>query len=139
MQRTTSTQRNLFGQQARKMKKWDQTTFAKSGVKQAKPKDKGKQRAGDDESDGEHVEFEQFPAPFVSCMSSTIFGKSSIDASFQSGMFLVLDRSTFTHNYRYVMLNWLDIFSFLRQCISAKIIHEAGSGSAGSQTLDISY
>jgi len=71
MQRTTSTQRNPFGQQARKTKKWNQTAFAKSGVKQAKPKDKGKQRAGDESGD-EPVEFEQFPAPFVSRMSSTI-------------------------------------------------------------------
>lgn len=69
MQRTTSTQRNPFGQQARKTKKWDQTAFAKTGVKQVKPKRNGKQRADDDEqSEEECFEFEQFPAPFVSSM-----------------------------------------------------------------------
>jgi ATP-dependent DNA helicase MPH1 len=67
IQRTTSTQRNPFGQQARKTKKWDQTAFAKTGSKQVKTKDKGKQRADDDEQlEEESVEFEQFPAPFVS-------------------------------------------------------------------------
>ena len=69
IQRTTSTQRNPFGQQARKTKKWDQTAFAKTGFKQAKTKDKGKQKADDDEQlEEEPVEFEQFPAPFVSSM-----------------------------------------------------------------------
>ena len=69
IQRTTSTQRNPFGQQARKTKKWDQTAFAKTGSKQVKTKDKGKQRADDDEQlEEEPVEFEQFPAPFVSSM-----------------------------------------------------------------------
>jgi ATP-dependent DNA helicase MPH1 len=66
MQRTT-TQRNVFGQQARKTKKWDQTAFAKSGVRPPKSKDKGKGRAEDeDELGDEPLEFEQFPAPFVS-------------------------------------------------------------------------
>ena len=69
IQKTTSTQRNPFGQQARKTKKWDQTAFAKTGFKQVKTKDKGKQRADDDEQlEEEPVEFEQFPAPFVSSM-----------------------------------------------------------------------
>jgi len=64
-QRTTSTQRNIFGQQARKTKKWDQTAFAKSGVRPPKSNDKGK----GDELEDEPIEFEQFPAPFISRMS----------------------------------------------------------------------
>lgn len=65
MQRTTSTQRNVFGHQPAKTKKWDQTAFSKTGVRPPKSKDKGKARA-DDEAEEEPVEFEQFPAPFVS-------------------------------------------------------------------------
>ncbi|KAJ7042488.1 hypothetical protein C8F04DRAFT_1076096 [Mycena alexandri] len=57
--------RNPFGQQAPKTKKWDHTAFAKSGAKRSKSKGKG--RANDDEEEEEEtVEFEQFPAPFVS-------------------------------------------------------------------------
>ncbi|TFK41383.1 hypothetical protein BDQ12DRAFT_679374 [Crucibulum laeve] len=69
LQRSHSTSRNPFGQRARKTKQWDQTAFAKSGLKKAKSKDKGKRRAkyGDeDEDEDEEMEFEQFPAPFVS-------------------------------------------------------------------------
>jgi ATP-dependent DNA helicase MPH1 len=70
LQRTTTTQRNIFGQPARKTKKWDQTAFAKSGIRPPKSKDKGKGRADEDEElEDEHLEFEQFPAPFVSRMS----------------------------------------------------------------------
>lgn len=57
-----------FGKPSRKTKEWDRTAFAKSGWK--KPKDKGKGKAiGDEEEEvgeEEEVEFEQFPAPFVS-------------------------------------------------------------------------
>lgn len=60
-EKTKSDQRSLFGQQAPKTKKWDQTAYAKSGTR----KGKGKGKAGDDSGE-ETVEFEQFPAPFVS-------------------------------------------------------------------------
>ncbi|KAF8895043.1 hypothetical protein CPB84DRAFT_1816042 [Gymnopilus junonius] len=67
LERTKSTPRNPFGQQAPKTKTWDQTAFAKSGIRKPKTKGKGKQKANydEDEQDGEEVEFEQFPAPFV--------------------------------------------------------------------------
>lgn len=69
IQRTKSTPRNPFGQQAPKTKTWDQTAFAKTGLKQGKAKGKGKAKANyDDEEDGdeeETVEFEQFPAPII--------------------------------------------------------------------------
>ena len=66
MERTKSAPRNAFGQQAKKTKQWDQTQFAKTGIRKAKPgKGKGKSFADDDEEE-EEVEFEQFPAPFVS-------------------------------------------------------------------------
>lgn len=70
IQRTRSTPRNPFGQQARKTKQWDQTQFAKSGLKSGKSKGKGKAKAhhGDDSEESD-VEFEQFPAPFVSSTS----------------------------------------------------------------------
>ncbi|KAG1871187.1 hypothetical protein C8R48DRAFT_698038 [Suillus tomentosus] len=64
LQRTKSSPRKPFGQQAPRTKQWDHTVFAKSGWKKPKTvKGKGKDD-GDDEE--EHVEFEQFPAPFVS-------------------------------------------------------------------------
>lgn len=68
LERTKSASRNLFGQQAPKTKTWDQTAFAKSGIRKPKTKGKGKGKAGydGDEEEGEEVEFEQFPAPFVS-------------------------------------------------------------------------
>ena len=60
VERTKSVPRNLFGQQAPKTKKWDQTAFAKSGGS----KGKGKARqANDDEGGQDTVEFEQFPNP----------------------------------------------------------------------------
>lgn len=68
LQKTKSTPRNPFGHQAPKTKQWDQTAFAKSGLKRGKSKGKGKGKAShdDDEEEEEQVEFEQFPAPFVS-------------------------------------------------------------------------
>ncbi|KAJ7655062.1 hypothetical protein DFH06DRAFT_1201495 [Mycena polygramma] len=62
------TPRNPFGQQAPRTKKWDQTAFAKSGMKRTKSTGKGKAKNynDDEEEDEEAVEFEQFPAPFVS-------------------------------------------------------------------------
>ncbi|KAG2123566.1 P-loop containing nucleoside triphosphate hydrolase protein [Suillus clintonianus] len=64
-QRAKSSPRKPFGRQAPQTKQWDHTVFAKSGWK--KPKTvKGKGRSDGDEDDEEHVEFEQFPAPFVS-------------------------------------------------------------------------
>lgn len=62
MQRSKSDHRNPFGHQAPKTKQWDHTAFAKSGWR--KPKSKGK--LNEDEQDEEVMEFEQFPAPFVS-------------------------------------------------------------------------
>ncbi|KAJ7139882.1 hypothetical protein C8R44DRAFT_765650 [Mycena epipterygia] len=65
IQRTKSTPRNPFGQQAPKTKKWDQTAFSKSGLKRGKSKGKGKGAYNNDEEEEEEpVEFEQFPAPF---------------------------------------------------------------------------
>ncbi|KAG1769606.1 hypothetical protein EDD22DRAFT_977468 [Suillus occidentalis] len=67
LQRTKSSPRKPFGQQAPQTKQWDHTVIAKSGWK--KPKNvKGKER-NDGDDDEENVEFEQFPAPFVSGMS----------------------------------------------------------------------
>ena len=83
LQRTNTTQRNLFGQQARKTKKWDQTAFAKSGVRP--PKSKGKGRVDDeDELEDEPLEFEQFPAPFVSRMSLNLDREDSFGFMFSS-------------------------------------------------------
>lgn len=63
--RTKSSPRNPFGKQAPQIRHWNHTAFAKSGWK--KPKSaKGKGRDDGDEDDEEHVEFEQFPAPFLS-------------------------------------------------------------------------
>ncbi|KAJ6574861.1 hypothetical protein B0H19DRAFT_1126072 [Mycena capillaripes] len=67
-QTTRSAPRNPFGQQAPKTKKWDQTAFAKSGNRkygERNAKGKGKATHNDEEEE-EPVEFEQFPAPFVS-------------------------------------------------------------------------
>lgn len=62
MERTTSNSRNLFGSKPKKTKVWDQTAFAQSGQRK-----KGKGRLfEEDEEEEEQVEFEQFPAPFVS-------------------------------------------------------------------------
>ncbi|KAF8898361.1 hypothetical protein BD779DRAFT_1666229 [Infundibulicybe gibba] len=70
IQRTKSAPRNPFGQQAPKTKVWDQTAFAKSGLKRGKSKGKAKARADNHDSGEdfgeEEIEFEQFPAPFVS-------------------------------------------------------------------------
>ncbi|KAJ7783523.1 hypothetical protein DFH07DRAFT_726924 [Mycena maculata] len=65
IQRTKSTPRNPFGQQAPKTKKWDHTEFAKSGWKGVKSRGKGKTVNDEDEEEQEAVEFEQFPAPFM--------------------------------------------------------------------------
>lgn len=71
LQRTKSSPRKPFGQQAPRTRQWDHTVFAKSGWKKPKTvKGKGKDD-GDDEE--EHVEFEQFPAPFVSGMSGVFW------------------------------------------------------------------
>jgi ATP-dependent DNA helicase MPH1 len=66
VQKSKSTPRNPFGQQAKKTKQWDQTAFAKSGLR-GRPKGKGKAKPDDEEEQEEEmIEFEQFPAPFVS-------------------------------------------------------------------------
>jgi ATP-dependent DNA helicase MPH1 len=67
MKRTKSTQRSPFGRQPSKTKRWDHTAFSKSGLRKGKAKEKRKANDGDerDEAD-EAIEFEQFPAPFVS-------------------------------------------------------------------------
>ncbi|CAA7264708.1 unnamed protein product [Cyclocybe aegerita] len=64
IQRSKSSTRNPFGQQARKTKVWDQTAFSKTG-KQGKAKGKGKANGDRDESGEETVEFAQFPAPSI--------------------------------------------------------------------------
>jgi ATP-dependent DNA helicase MPH1 len=66
-QHSNSTPRNPFGQQAPKTKTWDRTAFAKSGVKSGKGKGKALfNDDNDEEQEDDEVEFEQFPAPFVS-------------------------------------------------------------------------
>ncbi|KAG1757914.1 hypothetical protein EDB19DRAFT_1659787 [Suillus lakei] len=65
LQRTKSSPRKPFGQQAPQTKQWDHTVFAKSGWKKPKTA-KGKGVDDGNEDAEEHVEFEQFPAPFVS-------------------------------------------------------------------------
>lgn len=72
VQRQASTANNLFTGKPNKTKKWDHTAFAKSGWKKPKTA-KGKEKAGsfdygDEEEfeEEEEVEFEQFPAPFIS-------------------------------------------------------------------------
>lgn len=62
MQRTKSTPRNLFGQQAPKSKTWDHTAFAQSGMKPTKSKGKGKGKATEKEEDDDQFEL---PPPFV--------------------------------------------------------------------------
>ncbi|KAG8220105.1 P-loop containing nucleoside triphosphate hydrolase protein [Butyriboletus roseoflavus] len=66
-QRSKSDHRNPFGQQAPQTKQWDHTEFAKSGLKKSKSKGK----SNEDEQAEEVVEFEQFPAPFVSVLKLT--------------------------------------------------------------------
>ncbi|KAG6866814.1 hypothetical protein C0991_008750 [Blastosporella zonata] len=66
LQRIRSTPRNPFGQHARKTKVWDQTAFAKSGLKSGKSKGKGRASCDEDGQEEADIEFEQFPAPFVS-------------------------------------------------------------------------
>ncbi|KAG6885931.1 hypothetical protein C0993_007433 [Termitomyces sp. T159_Od127] len=53
-----------FAKQAQKTKVWDQTAFAKTGLKSEKSKGKGKASRDYDEQE-EDVVFEQFPAPFI--------------------------------------------------------------------------
>ncbi|KAG8961624.1 hypothetical protein FRC03_005134 [Tulasnella sp. 419] len=62
---------STFGKQPPKTKVWDRTAFAQTGWRKGKGKGKGKGKAsmfGEDEDEGEEeqIEFEQFPAPFVS-------------------------------------------------------------------------
>ncbi|GJE91515.1 DEAD/DEAH box helicase domain-containing protein [Phanerochaete sordida] len=73
VQRADSNSNNLFKGDPKKTKQWDHTAFAKTGWKKPKPA-KGKEKAGsfadgeeeDDWGEEEEVEFEQFPAPFIS-------------------------------------------------------------------------
>ncbi|KAI6005074.1 hypothetical protein F5J12DRAFT_921301 [Pisolithus orientalis] len=63
---TKPNSRNIAGGPAPKTKMWDHTAFAKSGWKKPKPS-KGKGVADPhDSQEEEEIEFEQFPAPFVS-------------------------------------------------------------------------
>ncbi|KAG8902061.1 3'-5' DNA helicase [Tulasnella sp. 403] len=59
---TASSSHHPYGQRARKTKVWDRTAFAKTGKMK---KGKGKNSVEEDDG-GEEVDFEQFPAPFVS-------------------------------------------------------------------------
>ncbi|KAJ7071266.1 P-loop containing nucleoside triphosphate hydrolase protein [Mycena amicta] len=52
-----------FGRQPSKTKKWDQTKFLKTGQK--KRRANGKRGGADNDSPEEEVEFEQYPAPFI--------------------------------------------------------------------------
>jgi ATP-dependent DNA helicase MPH1 len=49
----------------RKTKKWDHTAFAKTGRRPKAGRGKGKENLDEERDEGEVVEFEQFPAPFV--------------------------------------------------------------------------
>ena len=68
IQRSGSFSRKGSGRGPVKTKQWDHTQFAKTGLKHGKSKGKGKARDEDEdeEEEEETVEFEQFPAPFVS-------------------------------------------------------------------------
>ncbi|KAF7339674.1 hypothetical protein MSAN_02182400 [Mycena sanguinolenta] len=72
VQRESHAPRNHFGQQAPRTKKWDQTAFAKSGKRK-----KGRNNNDHEEDEEENLEFEQFPAPFVSIGCVTIFADDS--------------------------------------------------------------
>lgn len=77
LQKTKSVPRSPFEQQPPKTKQWDHTAFAKSGLKRGNAKGKRKMTNDDEEKEESDVEFEQFPAPFISrelsfCPSSTI-------------------------------------------------------------------
>ncbi|KAG7099442.1 hypothetical protein E1B28_001293 [Marasmius oreades] len=61
----TSNSSRIRQKSATKRKKWDHTEFAKSGWKSSKNKGKGKGKATESVEE-DAVEFEQFPAPFVS-------------------------------------------------------------------------
>ncbi|KIK99878.1 hypothetical protein PAXRUDRAFT_822238 [Paxillus rubicundulus Ve08.2h10] len=63
VQRSKSNPRNPFGHQAPKTKQWDHTAFAKSGWKKPKSNSQDNDAEG---QEGKEVEFEQFPAPFIS-------------------------------------------------------------------------
>jgi ATP-dependent DNA helicase MPH1 len=65
-QASKTASRNPFGQHAKQTKKWDHTAFAKTGLKSGKSKAKSKWGDDEGEEDIEPVQFEQFPAPFVS-------------------------------------------------------------------------
>lgn len=64
IQRVRSVPRDPFAKRMQKTKVWDQTAFAKTGLKSGKSKGKGKASYEVDEQE-EEVEFEQFPAPFI--------------------------------------------------------------------------
>ncbi|KAJ3558501.1 hypothetical protein NM688_g891 [Phlebia brevispora] len=68
--RASSSANNIFRGKPKKVKQWDHTAFAKTGWKQPKSA-KGKETTvgsfeEEEEFDDEDIEFEQFPAPFVS-------------------------------------------------------------------------
>ena len=50
----------------RQKKKWDHTAFAKTGRRRRAGQGKGKENQDEERDEEEVVEFEQFPAPFVS-------------------------------------------------------------------------
>ena len=64
IQRTKSLPRSTLNQPAPRTKQWDQTAFAKTGLKQGNSKGKRKMSSEDVDNE-ENVEFEQFPPPFV--------------------------------------------------------------------------
>lgn len=71
IQRSKSNSKNPFGGKPRKTKVWDHTAFAKSGQRKDMERTHGKKRAlpeseGEGQDDDEVLDFEQFPAPFVS-------------------------------------------------------------------------
>ncbi|KAI4528478.1 P-loop containing nucleoside triphosphate hydrolase protein [Schizophyllum commune Loenen D] len=73
IQRSGSFSRRGSGRGPVKTKQWDHTQFAKTGLKHGKSKGKGKARDEDEEEDEEEetIEFEQFPAPWVSEIECT--------------------------------------------------------------------
>lgn len=62
-----------FGKPTKKTKQWDRTAFAKSGWRKpanAQGKEKVGEQVGGEQDEEEEIEFEQFPAPFVSSKPS---------------------------------------------------------------------
>jgi len=76
IQRTKSLPRSALNPPAPRIKQWDQTAFAKTGLKQGNSK--GKRKLSDEDVEERNVEFEQFPLPFVPGESGRLYNISSL-------------------------------------------------------------